>query len=174
MLHLKGNKWVICNILCPRNAPKPLRRTTEKMFYLFLCFTKETFSSFSSWMKSLREIVRIPGLFAVIIYSFKVIIRHRWRNGRSSAPLLPSPSASHYYNIAALKQLPDWLTSFEVHTKPLVSPHKMADWLIAFSDKRKKLAGGEDTAPADTKLFVNLNLQRQLFISQVQRRKTIC
>lgn len=28
--------------------------------------------------------------------------------------------------------------------------------------KRKKLAGGEDTAPADTKLFVNLNLRRQL------------
>lgn len=24
----------------------------------------------------------------------------------------------------------------------------MADWLIAFSDKKKKLAGGEDTAPA--------------------------
>lgn len=83
--------------------PKPLRQTTENMSYQFFHFTKETFSSFSSWMPSLREIVRIPGLFAVIIYSSKVIIRHRRRNGRSSAPLLPSPSASHYYNIAALK-----------------------------------------------------------------------
>lgn len=108
------------------------------MFYMFLHFTKEIFSSFSSWMLSLREIVRIPGLLAVIIYSFKVIIRQRQRNGRSSAPLLPSPSASHYYNIAALKYLPDWLTSFEVHTKPLASPHKMADWLIAFSDKKEE------------------------------------
>lgn len=49
----------------------------------------------------------------------------------------------------------------------------MADWLIAFSDKKKKLAGGEDTAPADTKLFVNLNLRRQLFISEGGNRKHI-
>lgn len=85
------------------HVQQPQRETAENMALPFLQFTKETFSSFSSWMPSQWEIVRIPGLFAVIIYSSKVIIRHRRRNGRSSAPLLPSPSASHYYNIAALK-----------------------------------------------------------------------
>lgn len=47
----------------------------------------------------------------------------------------------------------------------------MADWLIAFSDKKKKLAGGEDMAPVHTKLFVNL--RRQRFISQGGGRKRI-
>lgn len=69
---------------------KTLRQATVNILYMFPHFTKKIFSSFSSWMQSLREIVRILGLFAVIIYSFKVIIRQHRRNVRSSAPLLPS------------------------------------------------------------------------------------
>lgn len=43
-----------------------------------------------SWMQPLLDGVKILRLFAVIIYSFKVIIRPHQRNVRSSAPLLPS------------------------------------------------------------------------------------
>lgn len=66
-------KWMLMRGYCIIFRPH-----LEKRFFGF------------SRMQSLLKGIKILGLFAAIIYSFKVIIRQHQRNVRSSAPLLPS------------------------------------------------------------------------------------